>query len=167
MSTVVYTAERKSQAKALALVLGSPEKAHRTVAELWDEVPTARSIRNWVADPDVAPDMQFVTRFTKSVDAQAIGYAQRIMGPLVGRIEFAIGRKSADGKSWEGGKSLDLHNDIRSFVFTANLIRPSNATGNGGTNQFTQINDYRGAQIATYGPAEPPPERSVALEPAG
>lgn len=141
-----YTNEQRSQAKALALVLGSGVKAAEHLSGIWEVGPTAQSINGWVRDPDVQPDMSLVKTLSNAVDAKVIGYVDRLLEPLHDRAQKEI----------KDGKGIDVINVIKGFVFTANLIRPANASGAGGTNTLTQINDYRGANFSTYGPAEPP-----------
>jgi hypothetical protein len=141
-----YTNEQRSQAKALALVLGNAVKAAAHLEGLWEVSPTSQSINGWLRDPDIQPDMSLVKTLSNTVDAKVIGYVDRLLAPLEERAQKEI----------KDGKSGDVINVIKGFVFTANLIRPANATGAGGSNQYTQINDYRGASFSTYGPAEMP-----------
>ena len=146
-----YTREQRSQAKALALVLGNGVKASERLTGIWDVAPSPQSINSWVKDPEIEPDMAIVKALTTAVDARVVGYVDSLLGPLHDRAQKEIAE----------GKSLDVINIIKGFVFTGNMIRPANASGGGGSNQFTQINDYRGSQFATYGPAAVPESRVV------
>lgn len=151
-----YTNEQRSQAKALALVLGNGVKAAAHLEGIWDIAPTSQSINGWVRNPEIAPDMGLVKTLSNAVDARVIGYVDSLLGPLHDRAQNEI----------SDGKSLDVINIIKGFVFTANLIRPANASGAGGSNPMTQINDYRGASFSTYGPAEPKTVDSTFAEPS-
>ena len=116
---------------------------------LWDESPSSRSIVNWMNDPDVQPDGAFLRNFSDVLNVRIVHYVDRLIGPLAKRIEEGI----------EGAKALDLHNVVRSFTFLANLIRPANASGGGGTNVLNYV-DNRSVTPARdpmmlFGPKEP------------
>ena len=137
---MAYTLEQRSQAKALALAHGSAEKAADVLSELWDDAPSSRAILNWYHDPSVEPDLRFLRSFSDVLNARIIHYVDRLVGPLAKRIEEGI----------EGGtKALDLHNDVRSFTFLANLVRPANASGAGGTNVYSYVDNR---MVATRDP---------------
>ena len=159
MGSGTYTPVQKSQAKALALTLGNSEDAERRLKELWGDAPTGRAIRNWLNDPEIEADARFIKLLAQAVDAKIIGQVGNLLDPLYERLKHGIGKLNPETEQWEGAKSLDLHNDTRSYVFLSNLIRPANASGNGGTNQFTQFVDARGAQVVLpFGAkAEPTP----------
>ena len=127
---MAYTLEERAQAKARALSCGSADKAAKALEEIWDEAPSSRSIQNWMQDPGVQPDLRFLRVFSDEVNARVVHYADRILGPLAERIERSVA---------EGRKALDLHNDVRSFTFLANLVRPANASGHGGTNVYNLV----------------------------
>ena len=109
--------------------------------------PPSRAILNWYHDPGVEPE-RFLRSFSDVLNARVVHYVDRLIGPLAKRIEEGI----------EGGtKALDLPNDVRSFTFLANLIRPANASGAGGTNVLNYV-DNRTLQRdprLLYGPKEP------------
>ena len=146
---MAYTAEQRSQAKALALAHGSAEKAADVLSELWDDAPSSRAILNWYHDPSVEPDLRFLRSFSDVLNARIIHYVDRLIGPLAERIAEEI---------QDGAKALDLHNDVRSFTFLANLIRPANASGAGGTNVYSYV-DNRSVTTRDpmwlFGPKEP------------
>ena len=161
---MAYTLEQRSQAKALALAHGSADKAAAVLGELWEESPSSRSIVNWMNDPDVQPDGAFLRNLSDVLNARIVHYVDRLIGPLAKRIEEGM----------EGAKALDLHNDVRSFTFLANLIRPANASGAGGTNVYSYVDNRTVATrdpmmlfgpkvVMPYGPKEP--EESSVVEP--
>ena len=143
---MAYTLEQRSQAKALALAHGSADKAAAVLNELWDESPSIRSIVNWINDPDVQPDGAFLRNFSDVLNVRIVHYVDRLIGPLAQRIEEGI----------EDAKALDLHNDVRSFTFLANLIRPPNASGAGGTNVLNYVDNRKLERdpMWTFGPKE-------------
>ena len=164
MGAGAYSPAQKSQAKALALTLGNSDAAERRLKELWpDGAPTGRAISNWVNDPEIEADARFIKLLAQAVDAKIIGQVGNLLDPLYERLKHGIGKLNPETGQWEGAKSLDLHNDSRSYVFLSNLIRPANASGNGGTNQFTQFVDARGAQVVLPFSAKPEPT-PIAIE---
>ncbi len=163
---MAYTLEQRSQAKALALAHGSAEKAADVLSEVWDEAPSSRAILNWYHDPSVEPDVRFLRSFSDVLNARIIHYVDRLIGPLAERIAEEI---------QDGAKALDLHNDVRSFTFLANLIRPANASGAGGTNVYSYVDNRSVATrdpmmlfgpkvVMPYGPKEPDESSVVEAE---
>ncbi len=144
---MAYTNEQRAQAKALVITAGSGEKAAAILGELWDEAPTGRSIQNWVNDPTVEPDLAFLRTFSDTTNARIVHWVDRLVGPLGQRIEREIE---------DGTKSLDLHNDVRSFTFLANLIRPADASGAGGTNVYNYVEAGPARVVMPFSPKEPP-----------
>ena len=146
----VYTLKQKGQAKALVLATGSAPRAHEVLGGLWDVVPTARAIRNWVHDQEIEADADFLEVYSATIDGRILGMVDSMLGPL--RDAVLKGLKN-------GAKAIDIHNHVRSFVFAANLVRPANASGAGGTNVHgNQVNVYNApgaAQFMPWGPAQP------------
>ena len=146
----VYTLKQKGQAKALVLATGSAPRAHEVLGGLWDVVPTARAIRNWVHDQEIEADADFLEVYSATIDGRILGMVDSMLGPL--RDAVLKGLK-------DGAKAIDIHNHVRSFVFAANLVRPANASGAGGTNVLgNQVNVYNApgaAQFMPWGPAQP------------
>ena len=116
---MAYTAEQKSQAKALVASYGNAAKAIPVLEEIWPEVPDPVTLWRWATNPAIQPDTRWVQDFATQINARVIGMVDSMLGPLKERIEGQIAN----------GKSLDLHNDVRSFTFLTNLVRPANATG--------------------------------------
>ena len=48
------------------------------------------------------------------------------------------------------------YNDVRSFTFLANLIRPANASGAGGTNVYDYVDATPTRVVLPFRPEEPP-----------
>jgi hypothetical protein len=167
-----YPPEKRRQAKALCMLEGSTTKAYERLQEIWfgERIPSLDTVRRWRQDPNIEPDLDWLKRFSLGVDAAVIGYVDRILGKMHDRVMAGIGTTEDDPENpgqlrIRGGiKSFDLHQDIKSFTFLANLVRPANGSGQGGSNPFFQLNFGEGTTqqvILPFAPKQlPAPQES-------
>ena len=142
---MAYSAQKKAQAKALAVAFGNAEEARRVLGDHWPgPTPTSQVIRLWVNDDAIEPDLDFFQDFSAEQKRRVLGSISRLLEPLEQGASDAL----ADGKS------LDVLNSVKAWGIVVDKLRPE--TKPGYLQSFTYVDQTeRRDPMMLFGPKQP------------